>query len=330
MKILEVNAQEFESIASLEPNGNIFQSCINAEILKAKGYEPLFLEYLNDNDVTEAFASFSLKKDSFLSFKPTAYCFLGFLANYFDHNLLRQFCLDLIEYFKNKNIKKMIIQPFIYLKEGEFSNQTIIKILLEVGFSKTDDLFIYEYNFDNEIEIELDNNIYFNTIVLDSNYDQLNKLVDQNSLNFYNAFKDYTTLYALQLDINKSKKELTFEMKDLEKFISEFKDDINRNQDVLNANKRISSIRQNLSYLEKYSNEEKTFLVLMGLIRYADRYYIVFNIDNDEDGFFNGQEVLLNDLIQDCKKEKIKAIYSLKQFKNTEIKELIGEFVYEY
>lgn len=330
MKILEVNAQEFESIASLEPNGNIFQSCINAEVLKAKGYEPLFLEYLNDNGVAEAFASFSIKKDSFFSFKPTAYCFLGFLANYFDHNLLKQFSLDLIEYFKDKNIKKMVIQPFIYLKEGKFSNQAIIKVLLEAGFNKADDLFVYEYDLNNEFKVELKNNVFFKTMVLDSNYDQLNRLVDQNSLNIYNAFKDYTTLYALQLDVYKSKRELVIEMQDLEKFVSTFKDDLKRSQDVLDANNRISNIRQNLSYLEKYSNEEKTFLVLMGLIKYADRYYVVFNIDNDEDGFFNGQELLLNDLIKDSKKDKIKAIYSLKQFKNTEIKELIGEFVYEY
>lgn len=328
MKIKEVNAQEYEIFASLEPNANIFQSNLYAEVLLKKGYEPLFIEYLNDNDIAQAFGAFYIKKDSFFSFKPSAYCFSGFLTNYYDHKLLKVFIVDLIEYFKTKNIKKLVIDPFVFLNEGKYSNQSITKVITENGFVKSDDKYFYVYNMNNNNKSLTMHNIFLKTIQLEKDYKQLHTLVNQESLDIYNSFKDKTILYAIELNVSKSITELNNELINANEFVAKNKDDIKLSQDVYDTLQRIKQINESLSYLDKFK-QEKVITCVICIIKYSDKYYVLFLNDNN-DSFLNYKELLLKDINKDAKKDDIKIIYSLNEMPNSDKQELIGEYTFNY
>lgn len=327
MIIKQVSGQEYELMASLEPGGNIFQSCLYGQLLNDKGYEPIFIEYLNDSGVGQAYGAFYLKKDSFFSFKPSAYCFSGFLINYYDNNLLKSFIVDLLDFFKDKNIKKLVIDPFLFSSIDGISNRSIIQTLKDSGFELTDEKYIYEYDLSNSHKNS--SSAFLKLIKLSNDYEGLNKLIDKDTYDIYNTFKDKITLYGLEFKIKELITQLNIEMNELTKFMSEYKDDLNRSKDVSDAKQRVDQINETFSYLDEYKGD-KQILCVSAIINYSNKYYVLFIHSNDHDDFFKGKVTIMNEVCKEAKKAKIKTVYSYNELPDSIKKELVGEYTYNY
>ena len=325
MKIIEVNAQEFDRLSSCEPGSNIYQSYQYAQYMNKKNCEPLFLQYIDDSNIVQAMAMFLLKKDSFFSFKLSAYCPFGFLTNYYDHELLKSFTNDLIVYFTDKKLKKIVIEPLIHLNDGKYTNKSICKIITDCGFEKTMDKYIYELDTNKSKKIKDIKNIIYKVVLLDN--EQASKYYNEKT-ELLNIFKDHTLHYAYQLDVEKSLRELNQELSQCIDFIDENSENLKYAQDVEDTNSRILQIQKNLADLEQFKNKDKEILCVYSLIKYSDNYYIASIYNRNNTDLFDASKLLINQICKEAKKDGIESLFSEQEFYSSENMELVGEFTY--
>ena len=122
MKIIELTETQFKNYSKLHSSRNYFQTIEYANIMN--NYNRLFLGFINENDNTIMGAVLLLER-SVLKFK-VGYVPGGFLIDYDNDNLFRDFITSLKNYLKEKK--------FVYLTTD---NKTTYKM-----FDKKDKLFI--------------------------------------------------------------------------------------------------------------------------------------------------------------------------------------------
>ena len=139
MKIIELTETQFKNYSKLHSSRNYFQTIEYANIMNS--YNRLFLGFINENDNTIMGAVLLLER-SVLKFK-VGYVPGGFLIDYDNDNLFRDFITSLKNYLKEKK--------FVYLttdnkttykmfdKKGQviYFDTNIIKLLDELSFVKT-------------------------------------------------------------------------------------------------------------------------------------------------------------------------------------------------
>ena len=139
MKIIELTETQFKNYSKLHSSRNYFQTIEYANIMN--NYNRLFLGFINENDNTIMGAVLLLER-SVLKFK-VGYVPGGFLIDYDNDNLFRDFINSLKNYLKEKK--------FVYLttdnkttykmfdKKGQviYFDTNIIKLLDELSFVKT-------------------------------------------------------------------------------------------------------------------------------------------------------------------------------------------------
>ena len=139
MKIIELTETQFKNYSKLHSSRNYFQTIEYANIMN--NYNRLFLGFINENDNTIMGAGLLLER-SVLKFK-VGYVPGGFLIDYDNDNLFRDFITSLKNYLKEKK--------FVYLttdnkttykmfdKKGQviYFDTNIIKLLDELSFVKT-------------------------------------------------------------------------------------------------------------------------------------------------------------------------------------------------
>ena len=139
MKIIELTETQFKNYSKLHSSRNYFQTIEYANIMN--NYNRLFLGFINENDNTIMGAVLLLER-SVLKFK-VGYVPGGFLIDYDNDNLFRDFITSLKNYLKEKK--------FVYLttdnkttykmfdKKGQviYFDTNIIKLLDELSFVKT-------------------------------------------------------------------------------------------------------------------------------------------------------------------------------------------------
>ena len=139
MKIIELTETQFKNYSKLHSSRNYFQTIEYANIMN--NYNRLFLGFINENDNTIMGAVLLLER-SVLKFK-VGYVPGGFLIDYDNDNLFRDFITSLKNYLKEKK--------FVYLttdnkttykmfdKKGQviYFDTNISKLLDELSFVKT-------------------------------------------------------------------------------------------------------------------------------------------------------------------------------------------------
>ena len=138
MKIIELTETQFKNYSKLHSSRNYFQTIEYANIMN--NYNRLFLGFINENDNTIMGAVLLLER-SVLKFK-VGYVPGGFLIDYDNDNLFRDFITSLKNYLKEKK--------FVYLttdnkttykmfdKKGQviYFDTNIIKLFDELSFKK--------------------------------------------------------------------------------------------------------------------------------------------------------------------------------------------------
>lgn len=153
MKIKELTISEFEEFVQKNPLGNYYQTSDYALLMSEAGYEYDFIGFVDEYENLKAASLILLKKIS-LKMKY-GYAPKGFILDYFNQTLLKDFTDYLKAYYQEKNVIFIKINPEIAI--AEIDNKK---------FTKT-------YNWNSEIKdylidagyIKLKDNLYFESLL---------------------------------------------------------------------------------------------------------------------------------------------------------------------
>lgn len=139
MKIIELNEVQFKNYSKLHSSRNYFQTCEYAKI--QSNYNKIFLGFINENDNTIMGAVLILEK-MVLNFN-IGFVYGGFLIDYDNDSLFRDFISHLKKYLKSKKYVYLSVDNTsvykMFDKNGEviYFDTNIIKLLLDLSFVRS-------------------------------------------------------------------------------------------------------------------------------------------------------------------------------------------------
>lgn len=218
MKIIELTETQFKNYSKLHSSRNYFQTIEYANIMN--NYNRLFLGFINENDNTIMGAVLLLER-SVLKFK-VGYVPGGFLIDYDNDNLFRDFITSLKNYLKEKK--------FVYLttdnkttykmfdKKGQviYFDTNIIKLLDELSFVKTN------RSSERKVVLETEKTPDETYKMFNSNTKRNIKLALQRSITIY---KDDNNSIDTLLNLNNK-----LNNEEIKKIIDNFNDDVNSSE----------------------------------------------------------------------------------------------------
>lgn len=218
MKIIELTETQFKNYSKLHSSRNYFQTIEYANIMN--NYNRLFLGFINENDNTIIGAVLLLER-SVLKFK-VGYVPGGFLIDYDNDNLFRDFITSLKNYLKEKK--------FVYLttdnkttykmfdKKGQviYFDTNIIKLLDELSFVKTNRVS------ERKVVLETEKTPDETYKMFNSNTKRNIKLALQRSITIY---KDDNNSIDTLLNLNNKLKN-----EEIKKIIDNFNGDVNSSE----------------------------------------------------------------------------------------------------
>lgn len=143
MEIIKIKENDFNDISKNFDNVTFHQTSNWATLKAYTGWKPLYLG-LKDNEV-KVVGLFLLKKMPLLN-SYIAYCPRGYLMDYTNIKLLKQFNNLLIPYLKKEKVFELIIDPYVLLNQRDidgniiedgFDNHYIVDTLKEIGYRHT-------------------------------------------------------------------------------------------------------------------------------------------------------------------------------------------------
>lgn len=143
MEIIKIKENDFNDISKNFDNVTFHQTSNWATLKAYTGWKPLYLG-LKDKEI-KAVGLFLLKKMPLLN-SYIAYCPRGYLMDYTNIKLLKQFNNLLIPYLKKEKVFELIIDPYVLLNqrdidgniiEDSFDNHYIVDTLKEIGYRHT-------------------------------------------------------------------------------------------------------------------------------------------------------------------------------------------------
>ena len=143
MEIIKIKENDFNDVSKNFDNVTFHQTSNWATLKAYTGWKPLYLG-LKDNEI-KAVGLFLLKKMPLLN-SYIAYCPRGYLMDYTNIKLLKQFNNLLIPYLKKEKVFELIIDPYVLLNQRDidgniiedgFDNHYIVDTLKEIGYRHT-------------------------------------------------------------------------------------------------------------------------------------------------------------------------------------------------
>jgi lipid II:glycine glycyltransferase (peptidoglycan interpeptide bridge formation enzyme) len=149
MHIKELNIQEFENFVDNHPLGNYYQSLNYALLMAENGYDYDIIGYVDEYNRIHAASLILIKKLSNL-FKY-GYAPKGFIIDYFNKDLLKDFTNAIIQYYKRKlvfikiNPEIAVCEVNTKTWEKEYNcNIEIKNNLIDLGYVKLKDNLYFE------------------------------------------------------------------------------------------------------------------------------------------------------------------------------------------
>lgn len=150
MHIKELSIQEFENFVDNHPLGSHYQSFNYALLMAETGYDYELIGYVDEYNNVHAASLILIKKLNHL-FKY-GYAPKGFIIDYFNKKLMKNFTDDLITYYKKKHLAFIKLNPEIAIcevdsKTGKKEYNTNIEIkdtLIDLGYVKLKDNLYFE------------------------------------------------------------------------------------------------------------------------------------------------------------------------------------------
>ena len=323
MKLATISAEDFNLQAYTEPNASIYQSTHYADYMIQKDYKPLFLSYSNDLNVSTALAMLLIKKKSLFFSKYSAYAPKGYLINYFDTDILKQFNYDLAIYLKHEKVDTLIIEPDLPLKNNEY----LIYSLENLGYQKTRDLYIYELDVQKYKAIRINRNIILDIqTVNETEIAETYKAKEEAEL--YDALQKYVVTYEARLDSYRTKLSFKNSIEDHEDYILAHQADYKYREKVNERRAALDNDKYLLKCIDEY---EKAYgvnpaLGICCMVDYAGRYSHLFTLLKDNNNPLGIDKLLLNHIVNEQKRKEVDIIYSQTELPNSEKVELLGEF----
>ena len=113
MRIVELTNVQFDEYAKYNPLTNYCQTSKYALLITNYGYTCDYIGYIDDSNTIKA-AALILKK-RLQGKNKYGYSPKGFLINYYDKELVKNFLLDLRKYYKRENIVFIKFNPEIII-----------------------------------------------------------------------------------------------------------------------------------------------------------------------------------------------------------------------
>ena len=255
MKIIELTETQFKNYSKLHSSRNYFQTIEYSRV--KKGYSRMLLGFINENNNTIMGATLILEKN--INKFKIGIVPGGFLIDYDNDNLFKDFINTLKEYLKSKNFIYLTVDNKatykMYDKSGKviYFDTNIIKILDELSFIKTskepkrkvvletektpnETYDIFNSNTKRNIKLALERAI---TIYKDEN----NNI--ETLLNLTNNNKaDYIKRLVDNFNTENNTAEIYFASIDLEKYVNNYRF-LLKEEDKIND--RLNEIMQNIS-----------------------------------------------------------------------------------
>ncbi|MDO4198808.1 MAG: peptidoglycan bridge formation glycyltransferase FemA/FemB family protein [Erysipelotrichaceae bacterium] len=301
MKIVELDKKEFDRYVITEPDCSLYHTSKWVSYFNNPKSEYHYLAY-QDDVFYFAFAIVEIYRKNIFSRKE-AFVDYGYIINYYDLRLLKNFHNDLVAWLNEKDVKTLTISPNIPYRTQYGNNAYLLKAIQELGYEKIEDTFNYSYFPEEEDDKEslLSLNISEMNI---NDADIIEKQFSYNVKDVLEHFKDDVKIMALSINTI---------------------DSLVKINDSLEEDKENGELDNLRAAVEKIMNEYENDLIVEYIcyIKY-DRYaYILFtdslnSIDTDRALF---KEVM--------KKEKdIKALYCQKPFRGAKKEKRIGRYIF--
>lgn len=331
MKLVEIKPNEFNELALSEPNESFYQTANWGEFYSSLGYNPIYIGYIDDHSVYTALALILVKnKESFFSHK-TAICPYGYLINYYDKDLLRNFTIDLKKFLSKKGIGELTINPNVTYLTSRGNNDLLIKNITNLGYKKTKNNCFYTYEIDKLTNVEQTEDIYLDTYVIE-NSEQASKLfkANKNYKCLYDAMGKLVKFVVCELDVKTSINKLNKRIEDAKNYLDLHKEEID-NPDVDKNNKLINEKQSLLDLLNKYSNEntDNQLLAVTCFVEFKNKATILFTDNKKEYESLNTLALINHKTMETLDKLGYKTFDSYTETDNGQKIDLIGEFTYQ-
>lgn len=324
MKIIEISPQQYNEISFAEPNTSFYQTSYWANYNTNLGYKPLYIGYIDKNNMYSAMAMILVKKPSLLS-KKIAFCPFGFLINYYDKQLLTSFTKDLNKYLSRKGIKTLTINPYVPYNTNKGNNDLLINDLKQLGYIKKQENFIYNIPISEKIKLSED--ICVDTYEIKDATDTLLNSNDEYK-QLYNAFGNNIKFIVCKLDSEHSINKLKATINDGKASSKQIENVEINNKKISNNKIKIENAQNKLALLEDYINNPNTnsILGITCLINYANRVTRLFTKISDDCYFVDTEKYLNKATYKYVAKLGFDSFYSVAQTNNCQKIDLIGEF----
>lgn len=330
MKLVEIEPNKFNDLALAEPGESFYQTLNWGDFYSRLGYHPIYVGYKDDSDVYYALALILIKdKESLFSHK-TALCPYGFLTNYYDTDLLKNFTKDLKKFLSKKGVGELTINPNVPYVTSRGNNDLLIKNITKLGYKKTKNNILYSNKIEKIEKAKLLEDVYLNSYVVD-NAEQASKLfkANPNYENLYNAMGKLVKFIVCEIDTKKSIDELTNKLKDARIYIENHKEEIN-NPDLDDNKAMISEKKPILDLLNKYINDNpnNSLLAVTCLVEFNNKVTVLFTDNKKEYQVLNAIGLLNQTTLETIKKLGYDCFDSYTETSDSQKIDLIGEFTY--
>ena len=287
MKIIELTEIQFRNYSKLHSSRNYFQTIEYSKVIS--GYARVLLGFINEKNNTIMGATLILEKNigNFkIGLVPG-----GFLIDYDNDNLFKDFIVTLKDYLKSKNYIYLTVHNKntykIFNKDREliYFDTNIIKLLDELSFVKTskeikrkvvletektpDETYkLFNYNTKRNINLALQRAI---TIYKDE-HTNVNTLLNLTG----NNKASYITRLVNNFNTKDNTAEIYFAKIDLEKYINNYRfllKEEDRNNDHLNEIMQDFSIKKTISLINKKMKSDKLITKYNNEINRATNVY---------------------------------------------------------
>ena len=150
MYIKELSIQEFNNFTDVFPISNIFQTSEYGKVMNEEGFSPLYISLINDDEKIAAVSLLLTEERKGLKY---AYSPNGFLINYNNYDLIKNFTVELKKFLKKKKIVAVRFNPLIIKNSTDYKNNKVnTNMFFEETFNHLKSIGYKHFGFNNFYE----------------------------------------------------------------------------------------------------------------------------------------------------------------------------------
>lgn len=331
MKLVEIQPTKYNSLAITEPGSSFYQTVNWGDFYSRLGYTSIYLGYVDKTNVYSALGLFIIKKSGSLFGKKTAICPFGYLINYYDTKLLKDFTTEVKKFLSRKGVSELTINPNIAYTTSRGNNDLLIRNICNIGYQKTKANIYYTNKIKELPEIETADDICLKTYVVDSKEDS-DKLfkASENYKHLYHAMGKLVKFVVCELDASTSITNLNASIFEAKDFIEAHKDDYTYDAERSEKEKIVIEKQNMIDVLNKHlsENDNNSIIAVTCFIEFNKKLTVLFTDDKKELRVLNTLEILNAKALETINKLGYESFDSYTENKNSQKIELIGEFTY--